>query len=460
LSLADVAGQEAVVGALTKALAAGKIGHAYLLSGPRGTGKTSVARILAHEVNGFKYELEATHPDIIEIDAASNTGVDNIRELIERAALRPTMGKYKVYIIDEVHMLSKSAFNALLKTLEEPPSSVIFVLATTDPEKVPLTILSRVQHLKFGLAEAKVVAERLREVAKKEGLAITDDALEFLAENSGGSFRDALSLLEQAATVCGSGSAKEIKRAELEQAFGVPNGQSISDLLAAFDRVDEGAILDILDKVCYNGGGNYKSLVEGLARQVLKTPTASTLALIDGLLAALRNPAIDVGLQVRLVFLEQLMPANRLITNPSGTTSVKPVATGEPRLVLGLPPSECPSGSVSEGSAPEEAMEAGELDWEGVKEEIKRSDIGLWAVLAKRQVEIGEGEVKIYAEKPLWAGKLEKAENFAKISRLVAPRKLVVLAEKAPPSETLSKVSAIIGVDAGELKEVEVPDGI
>ena len=142
-TLSEVVGQEQITSVLEKAIKNGKIAHAYLFIGPRGTGKTSVARILAHQINDFDYELEDDYLDIIEIDAASNTGVDNIRDLRERAIIAPTKGKYKVYIIDEVHMLSKSAFNALLKTLEEPPEHVIFIMATTDAHKVPVTITSR-----------------------------------------------------------------------------------------------------------------------------------------------------------------------------------------------------------------------------------------------------------------------------------------------------------------------------
>ena len=147
--LADVIGQERVTKPLENALKSGKFSHAYLFTGPRGCGKTSVARIFAHEVNKFKYEIEDSYVDIIEIDAASNTGVDNIRDLREKAVIAPTEGKYKVYIIDEVHMLSKAAFNALLKTLEEPPKSVIFIMATTDAYKVPVTITSRAQVFNF-----------------------------------------------------------------------------------------------------------------------------------------------------------------------------------------------------------------------------------------------------------------------------------------------------------------------
>ena len=142
LKLSDVIGQEQVTKNLENSLKQGKISHAYLFVGPRGCGKTSVARILAHEVNGFKYEIEDDYVDIIEIDGASNRGIDNIRELREKVMIAPTAGKYKVYIIDEVHMLTKEAFNALLKTLEEPPEHAIFIMATTDAYKVPVTITS------------------------------------------------------------------------------------------------------------------------------------------------------------------------------------------------------------------------------------------------------------------------------------------------------------------------------
>ncbi|MBP5204877.1 DNA polymerase III subunit gamma/tau, partial [Candidatus Saccharibacteria bacterium] len=170
--LSEVIGQERVTKPLENSLKTGNISHAYLFTGPRGCGKTSVARILAHEVNDFDYKIEDNYTDIIEIDAASNTGVDNIRDLIEKTIIAPTEGKYKVYIIDEVHMLSKSAFNALLKTLEEPPKHVIFIMATTDAYKVPITITSRSQVYNFQLATPDVMLNHLKAIAKKEKINI------------------------------------------------------------------------------------------------------------------------------------------------------------------------------------------------------------------------------------------------------------------------------------------------
>ena len=217
-SLDEVVGQPQITDILSHSIKNGKISHAYLFIGPRGTGKTSVARILAHEINGFKYELEDDYLDIIEIDAASNTGVDNIRDLRERAIIAPTKGKYKVYIIDEVHMLSKSAFNALLKTLEEPPEHVIFIMATTDAHKVPVTITSRSQVFTFKLADPGTMLEHLKNICKKEKIDIDDEALKIVVKRGGGSFRDSLSLLDQVSTLSDGKITAEL----LNESLGLP----------------------------------------------------------------------------------------------------------------------------------------------------------------------------------------------------------------------------------------------
>ena len=207
----EVKGQEHIVTTLQNQIKANRIGHAYLFCGTRGTGKTSIAKIFAKAVNcespvdgspcgecqTCKSIAAGTSMNVIEIDAASNNGVDNIREIRENVAYSPTEGKYKVYIIDEVHMLSIGAFNALLKTLEEPPEYVIFILATTEAHKIPITILSRCQRYDFKRITAETICARLRELMDKESVEVEEKALRYIAKAADGSMRDALSLLDQ-----------------------------------------------------------------------------------------------------------------------------------------------------------------------------------------------------------------------------------------------------------------------
>lgn len=209
----EVKGQDHIVTTLRNQMLSGRIGHAYLFCGTRGTGKTSIAKIFAravnceHPINGSPCNqcpscrsiLENSSMNVVEIDAASNNGVENIREIREQVQYPPTDGKYRVYIIDEVHMLSIGAFNALLKTLEEPPSYVIFILATTEVHKIPITILSRCQRYDFKRISLDTIAGRLKELTDAEQIEIEDKALRYVAKAADGSMRDALSLLDQCA---------------------------------------------------------------------------------------------------------------------------------------------------------------------------------------------------------------------------------------------------------------------
>ena len=259
-SFTELVGQEHVVRALSNALNQGRLHHAYLLTGTRGCGKTTIARILAKCLN-CETGLTATpcgqcsacreietgrFVDLIEIDAASYTGVDNMREVLENAQYAPTAGRYKVYIIDEVHMLSKSAFNAMLKTLEEPPAHVVFILATTDPQKVPVTVLSRCLQFNLKLLPPPRVAEHLKNVLAAEGIANEPAALPLIARAAAGSMRDALSLLDQAIAY-GGGTVRE---------------QETRDMLGS---VDQAYLFPILEALANNDGAGLMAEAENIA---------------------------------------------------------------------------------------------------------------------------------------------------------------------------------------------------
>ena len=234
--LSEVVGQKHITDVLDLALKQEKIAHAYLFTGPRGVGKTSIARILAHEINNLPYSEESEHPDIIEIDAASNNSVEDIRDLREKIQTAPFSAKFRIYIIDEVHMLSKSAFNALLKTLEEPPKHTIFILATTDAHKLPATIISRTQQFVFHFIDKKDICEHLAFIAKNEGVKISPEALEIIAEKGGGSFRDSISLLDQISSV---GRDEEISAEKIEQILGLAPKKQILELIESAQRSEK-----------------------------------------------------------------------------------------------------------------------------------------------------------------------------------------------------------------------------
>src|ERR1700760_3117160 len=262
----EVVGQNHIAQTLKKAISSGRIAHAYLFCGTRGTGKTSTARILAKCLNCQSADHAVTEPcnkcdscksigkgddiDVIEIDAASNTGVDNVRDIIIGTAYNmPARSRFKIFIIDEVHMLSKAAFNALLKTLEEPPSHVKFILATTEPEKVLPTILSRCQRYDFRNIPTREIAEHLKEICKKEKIRADGDALLLVAKAGAGSMRDSLSLLDRLLSV----GEKHLTIEMIEQLLGLPKSELIFNLAAAIASGDIRSTLSQADEIITGG---------------------------------------------------------------------------------------------------------------------------------------------------------------------------------------------------------------
>src|SRR6056297_1331445 len=252
-SFDDIVSQEHVSNTLKNAIKQDRISHAYMFCGPRGVGKTTMARVLARTINSIDAGVDAESLNqtlnVVEIDAASNNKVDDIHHLRESVRIPPQNGRYKVFIVDEVHMLSKAAFNALLKTLEEPPAHAIFIFATTEPHKVLPTILSRVQRFDFKRISVDEIVDRLKAICKKEGITIDEESLHVIAKKADGALRDALGLMDQAIAFCG----EDIQHAELIEALNVVGVDQLFTFISAVENKDSGAGLQLVDDLMKAG---------------------------------------------------------------------------------------------------------------------------------------------------------------------------------------------------------------
>jgi len=463
--LADVVGQSGVTTALQNALDQNKIGHAYLFIGPRGTGKTSVARIFAHAINQFDYQLEDSYLDIIEIDAASNNGVDNIRDLREKAIIAPSTGKYKIYIIDEVHMLSKSAANALLKTLEEPPAHTIFIMATTEADKIPITITSRTQLYNFKLASPEVMAEHLTKIAQAEKINITPDAIAIVAERSGGSFRDALSLLEQVASLAGNRKTP-IDANFLRDAFGLPSDQTTHKLLDSYATGDLTTIQNELRDLL-SSGLSPENIARELINKILRDPQPIFLPLLSQL-PDVQPPFPEARLLIALCanVPKNLTPA---IQDHAPTIANHTPASENhaPKLAEHAPASEDRT-PTTENHTPEPTNHAPEpenhaptnsnFDWNNFLDSVRAESSGAADQLQKCQYEFKDATLHLYPSNKFIAKTLASPAHSAAINSALNGLALEIHENAKPAnlSPELSRVAEIMG-NIQELPEGDVP---
>ena len=338
----DVIGQPHVVQTLANAIASKRIAHAFLFSGTRGVGKTTMARILAKALNCEKGPTATpcdacancqeialgTSMDVIEIDGASNTGVDDVREIRENVKFTPFRGHYRIYIIDEVHMLSTSAFNALLKTLEEPPAHVVFIFATTEIHKIPATILSRCQHYNFRRIPRAEIIQRLRFVAKQDGLAVEDRSLSAIARASEGSMRDALSVLDQAVAFAG----KTVKHGDLETLLGAVPQEHVRAMIAAVIAQNSPAAVGVIAQLLDQGHdlrAYCADLVE-YARHMLVAAVVPAAPDLRSLIEAPEDDVRQIVEDAKAFTVEQVQELFRILSHAEDTLRL----SAHPRFVL------------------------------------------------------------------------------------------------------------------------------
>lgn len=466
-SLDEVLGQDHVTNILRRALEQGKIAHAYLLTGPRGVGKTSVARILAHEINKLPYDEEASHLDIIEIDAASNNGVDDIRALREKAQVAPVSAPKKIYIIDEVHMLSKPAFNALLKTLEEPPAHVVFILATTDADKLPATILSRVQQFFFHPISVDVMARQLMAIAEKEGFAIEADAARLIAERSRGGFRDGISMLDQLSILATPDQPLTV--AMVTEYLGLSDAATLEELLDVYQSEDTARILSILQELEQSGISPtvVSHQLLSIARARLST-NPGLVELIQQLIEVDRHPHPDLKL-LTIFMKHHTQPAapkktvaqaatatpTVISTSAEPTPSAKKspknqnVKSAEPAKKA--PESQDVKPAKKSSTKPRKSSTPLELDWHRVIEQAKEKSVGLSSLLQKSQWTFDGDKLTIFAGSAFYKKKLDDAKNRPLLAEIITAEagmelEIDIIGEKKPPEdEKLAEIAAMMG---------------
>jgi len=481
----DLIGQDAMVTTLKNAFATDRIAQGFMLTGVRGVGKTTTARILSRALN-YEREgvdkptfdmpefgrhcveiMEGRHPDVLEMDAASNTGVDNIREIIESARYRPLVARYKVYLIDEVHMLSKGAFNALLKTLEEPPGHVKFIFATTEVRKVPVTVLSRCQRFDLRRVEVPVLMEHFKKIVAKEGSDAEDDALALIARAAEGSVRDGLSLLDQALAM----SSGSVNTPQVRTMLGLADRGRIFDLLEKLFGGSAGEALEQFARL-YGDGAEPQQVLADLAEAVHVTTRAKSLgvdAAGDGLSVEEKRRAAALGgrlsmailsrawqmllkgleeaanapnpaaaaemVLIRLAYTADLPPPDEIIKTLRGDTvgvrTGKPAASPEPRIAAHTPVDvlDADSGDESDFSDEDDVPQ----DYAPAALPIVRSFAEVVELASARR----EAKLKVHLEEHVSLVKFDPAGSIELHLLAGAPKEL--------PNELREKLNAWTG---------------
>lgn len=416
-TFSEVVGQEHITKTLSRAIKDGRVSHAYLFTGPRGVGKTSIARILAHEVNSLPYNDESIHLDIIEIDAASNRRIDEIRELRDKVHISPTSARYKVYIIDEVHMLTREAFNALLKTLEEPPAHCIFILATTEAHKLPETIVSRTQRFEFKPIGAKDAAQHLGEIAKKEKISIAPQALELLAEHGEGSFRDSINLLDQL-----HGMGEKISEQSVRDFLGLPSAETIKNLIEAVEAGQIGRALEHLDNLRIQGADaatTSRILAKELRQKLIQNQVPNWLPeLLKELIEIPASSRPDDSLELAVL----RACASNITTAPSSDPSEKQAAIPKEIIIKQAPRPAEKSEAVSEPLrvVPTDSAVIDEQSWEAIIEKVKDQAASLYTALRLASPQVDNGKLTLSFQFPLHQKKVNQARHKELIGRVVA----------------------------------------
>lgn len=443
-SLSEIVGQPHITAILERAIANGTTAHAYLLTGPRGVGKTSIARILAHEINRLPYRDESTHLDIIEIDAASNNSVEDIRDLREKVQIAPVSAPKKIYIIDEVHMLSKSAFNALLKTLEEPPEHAVFILATTDADKLPDTILSRVQRFNFRTISQDEVAAHLRTIADAEQISIDDGALQLIARYGQGSFRDSISLLDQMRNL----SSETITAAMVEDSLGLASTAEIQQLLKAYCAGDLQTIADTL-RVLEHRGVPANAINEQLLHEIRSDiiNKSNCLPLADKLLSNQKTAWPYIKLLIAL-------GSNTNVSNfdvPAVSTSAQPesaqpMTVNEPAPVYAPQSASDTPQKKKKNAQPNQTVN---FDWSKFLEAVHAKSTGAYSYLAKSGYELDDQQLTVFAGKKFAKNQIEKSLPVlaGALQAQNLDREIIISAKPKPPKD--SQTAAILDIMGG-----------